>query len=161
LQFYHNYLLMKHLVLFSAFITIGLAGFAQNSPKAYFIDGVKSTERETSKISPDQLASVQMDKDGAHYYTKPVARKKYWAYLSAKSPDYGHAVPDATDDSNVLYIINGALFTTGYEMTLLGINDQNFDSIKILDKDKLMKFYSVTNKAYGVVIKTHRVKILN
>jgi hypothetical protein len=152
---------MKHLVLFSAFMIIGLMGFAQSSPKAYFIDGVKSTERETSKINPDQLASVQMDKDGAHYYTKSVARKKYWAYLSAKSPDYTKAVPDAADDSNVIYFFNGTMLNTGYEMTLLGINDTNFDSIKIMDQATLQKLYGFTNKTYGVMIKTHRVKMGN
>lgn len=138
---------------------IGVAGFAQNSPKAYYIDGVKATAREANKIKVDQLASVQMDKDGAHYYTKPVVRKKYWAYLSAKSSEYGRAVPDPADDSNVIYFINGNMLNSGYEMTLLGINDENFGSIKILDQATLEKLYGFTNKTYGVVIKTHRVKM--
>lgn len=152
---------MKRLIVFYAFILMGSAAFAQKSPKAYYIDGVKATERETTKLKQDDVASVQMDNDGAHYYTKPVVRKKYWSYLSAKSSDYSKAVPNANDDSNVIYFVNGVMLNTGYEMTLFGINDENFDSMKVVDQATLQKLYGFTNKTYGVMIKTHKVKMVN
>ncbi len=152
---------MKRLVVFYALMLIGLSAFAQKSPKAYYIDGVKATERETTKLKQDDVASVQMDNDGAHYYTKPMVRKKYWGYLSAKSSDYSKAVPNAADDSNVIYFVNGTMLASGYEMTLFGINDENFDSIKIIDQTTLQKLYGFTNKTYGVMIKTHKVKMVN
>jgi hypothetical protein len=152
---------MKHFVVFYAFILMGLTAFAQKAPKAYYIDGVKATERETTRLKQDDIASVQMDNDGAHYYTKPMVRKKYWSYLSAKSSDYGKAVPNAADDSNVIYFLNGTMLSTDYEMTLYGINDENFGSIKIIDQATLQKLYGFTNKTYGVMIKTHKVKMVN
>jgi hypothetical protein len=152
---------MKRFVLFCALILMGLAAFAQKSPKAYYIDGVKATERETTKLKQDDIASVQMDNDGAHYYTKTMVRKKYWSYLGAKSPDYGKAVPNAADDSSVIYFLNGTMLASDYEMTLFGLNDENFDSIKIIDQATLHKLYGFTNKTYGILIKTHKLKIAN
>ncbi len=152
---------MRHFVVFYAFILMSSTAFAQKTPKAYYIDGVKATERETTKLKEDDIASVQMDNDGAHYYTKPVVRKKYWSYLSAKSSEYSKAVPNSADDSNVIYFVNGNMLNTGYEMTLLGINDENFDNIKVIDQATLQKLYGFTNKTYGVIIKTHKVKMVN
>lgn len=152
---------MKQLILFYAFIMISSIAVAQKSPKAYYIDGVKATERETTKLKQDDIASVQMNNDGAYYYTKPVVRQKYWNYLSAKSPDYTKAVPNATADSSVVYFLNGTMLNTGYEMTLFGINDENFDSMKIIDQATLHKLYGFTNKTYGVMIKTHKMKMVN
>jgi len=152
---------MKRFVLFCALVLTGISAFAQKSPKAYYIDGVKATERETTKLKQDDIASVQMDNDGAHYYTKPMVRKKYWRYLSAKSPDYSKAVPNAADDSSVIYFLNGSMLTSEYEMTLFGLNDENFESIKIIDQAALHKLYGFTNKTYAVMIKTHKAKMVN
>jgi len=143
---------MKIFIISAAFAVISAAGFAQT--KSTYVDGVKVTQQEADKLKMEDVASMQIDKDGNHITTRTAACNAYWTYFKSKSTQYASLVPTIQELYKVQYIINGTVLTTNFDNTLAGVNDNNFISIAIVDNTTLSKNYGVADKPYGVIIKT-------
>ena len=138
-----------------------------NDP-VFFIDSVNVTRIEMQEYEPTDIAVVTVYKDtnaiklvgeqgkfGAVYVeTKKFARNKYWNYFKSKSVDYLKIVPSPQSDSSVIYILNDKVLKTNFEGDLSGIDYKTFIELIVIDKDKLKKEYKVSDKTFGVVIKT-------
>ena len=138
-----------------------------NDP-VFFIDSINVTRLEMQEYQPTDIAVVTVYKDtnaiklvgqqgkfGAVYVeTKKFARNKYWNYFKTKSADYLKNVPTPQSDSSVIYILNDKVLNTNFEGDLSGIDDKNFIELKIIDKQKLNDDYNISDKAFGVVIRT-------
>ncbi|NCD68623.1 hypothetical protein [Mucilaginibacter agri] len=151
---------MKTLILSSALVLASLAGFSQSSkPKTYYVDGVKVTEQQANKIKPDNLVSVQIGVDGVYFTTRNSACNLYWTYFKSKSEAYAAVVPALKDIYKVQYIINGTILTSAFDNTLANVNDANLVSIDVIEQDELTKQYGISDKPYGVIIKTKKVTV--
>lgn len=138
-----------------------------NDP-VFFIDSVNVTRIEMQEYQPTDIAVVTVYKDtnaiklvgeqgrfGAVYIeTKKFARNKYWNYFKSKSTDYLKIVPTPQSDSSVIYILNGKVLKTNFEGDLSGIDDKNFIEVSIIHKEKLIKNYNISDKSFGVIIRT-------
>ena len=138
-----------------------------NDP-VFFIDSVNVTRIEVQEYQPTDIAVVTVYKDtnaiklvgeqgkfGAVYVeTKKFARNKYWNYFKTKSPDYLKIVPTPQSDSSVIYILNDKVLKTNFEGDLSGVDDNNFIEIIIIDKQKLNKDYNISDKSFGVIVRT-------
>ncbi len=138
-----------------------------NDP-VFFIDSVNVTRLEMQEYQPTDIAVVTVYKDtnaiklvgeqgkfGAVYVeTKKFARNKYWNYFKTKSADYLKIVPTPQSDSSVIYILNDKVLKTNFEGDLSGIDDKNFIELNIIDKQKLNKDYNISDKTFGVVVRT-------
>ena len=138
-----------------------------NDP-VFFLDSVNITRFELQVFQPNDIAVVTVYKDtnaiklignqgkyGAIYIeTKKFARNKYWNYFKSKSPDYNKLVPTPQNDSSVVYILNEKVLEKNVEGDLSVINDNTFISLTIIDKQKLKLDYNITDKSFGVFIKT-------
>ena len=138
-----------------------------NDP-VFFIDSINVTRIEMQEYQPTDIAVVTVYKDtnaiklvgeqgkfGAVYVeTKKFARNKYWNYFKSKSADYLKIVPTLQSDSSVIYILNEKVLRTNFEGDLSGIDDNNFIELNLIDKQKLNKDYNISDKSYGVIIRT-------
>lgn len=138
-----------------------------NDP-VFFIDSVNVTRLEMQEYQPTDIAVVTVYKDtnaiklvgeqgkfGAVYVeTKKFARNKYWNYFKTKSADYLKIVPTPQIDSSVIYILNNKILKTNFEGDLSGIDDRNFIELIIIDKQKLSKDYNISDKSFGIIIRT-------
>ena len=138
-----------------------------NDP-VFFIDSVNVTRIEMQEYHPNDIAVVTVYKDtnaiklvgeqgkfGAVYVeTKKFARNKYWNYFKSKSADYLKTVPTPQSDSSVIYILNDKVLKTNFEGDLSEINDKNFIELNIIDKEKLNKDYIISDKSFGVIVRT-------
>ncbi len=59
------------------------------------------------------------------------------------------------NDSSIQYILNSKVLKENFEGDLALINDKTFIGIQIIGKEQLIKDYSITNKDYGVIIRTN------
>ena len=75
-------------------------------------------------------------------------------YFKTKSPDYLKIVPTPQSDSSVIYILNDKVLKTNFEGDLSGVDDNNFIEIIIIDKQKLNKDYNISDKSFGVIVRT-------
>jgi hypothetical protein len=92
---------------------------------------------------------------GAVYVeTKKFARNRYWNYFKTKSADYLKVVPTPQSDSSVIYILNDKVLKSNYEGDLSGIDDKNFIELNIIDKQKIIKDYNISDKLFGVIVRT-------
>ncbi len=120
-----------------------------------------------NNIDPKEVASLNLVKDidsirfkgiEADYiiqiYTKDFIRPIYWNFLKSKSANYSKAVPTLDSENQVVYIINGEIYRTSFESKLIEINDTNLTSIKVIKKMKLKRIYSITDKGFGIIIKS-------
>ncbi|MHA4847865.1 hypothetical protein ACX0G7_27105 [Flavitalea antarctica] len=138
-----------------------------NDP-VFFIDSANVTRLEMQEYQPTDIAVVTVYKDinaiklvgeqgkfGAVYVeTKKFSRNRYWNYFKTKSADYSKSFPTPQSDSSVIYILNDTVLKTNFEGDLSGINDKNFIDLKIIDKQKLNNDYNISDKIFGVVIRT-------
>ena len=85
---------------------------------------------------------------------KSLRKNKYWNYLKSKSADYLKIVPTPQSDSSVIYILNDKVLKTNFEGDLSGIDDKNFIELNIIDKQKLNKDYNISDKSFGVFVRT-------
>ncbi|OJY89999.1 MAG: hypothetical protein BGP13_23150 [Sphingobacteriales bacterium 40-81] len=134
----------------------------------FFIDSVNVTRIEMQEYQPNDIAAVTVYKDAnaiklvgeqgkfgvVYIETKRFARNKYWNYFKSKSADYLKNVPTPQSDSSVIYILNGKVLKTNFEGDLSGIDDKNFIKLTVIDKQKLSKDYNISDKSFGVIIKT-------
>ncbi|HEU5053160.1 MAG TPA: hypothetical protein VFT78_08605 [Hanamia sp.] len=94
-------------------------------------------------------------KNGAIYITtKAFARNSYWNYFTSKSLDYKNTVPDLQTESKVIYILNGKILQSNVEATLFQINNTNFLTLQVINRNQLKKDYHISGKSIGVVITT-------
>lgn len=145
---------MKIFILSVAFALISTVNFAQSKPT--YVDGVKVTQQEADRLTKDGIASMQIDQDGIHFTTRTAACNAYWTFFKSKSPQYATLVPTIQEIYKVQYIINGTVLTSNFDNTLAGVNDANLTSIAVIDNSTLSKTYGVTDKPYGVIIKTRK-----
>jgi hypothetical protein len=145
---------MKIFILSAAFAVASATGFAQTKPT--YIDGVKVTQQEADKLKMDDVAGMQIDKDGTHVTTRAAACNAYWSFFKSKSPQYATLVPTIQEIYKVQYIINGTVLTNNFDNTLASVNETNLISIAIIDNATLNKTYGVADKPYGVIIKTRK-----
>ena len=97
----------------------------------------------------------EQGKFGAVYVeTKKFARNKYWNFFKSKSEDYFKTVPTPQSDSSVIYILNDKVLKTNFEGDLSGIDEKTFIALNIIGKQKLEKGYNISDKAFGVIIRT-------
>ena len=114
-------------------------------------------------VKPKKAKKLLGDKgvDGAIYVTTVKADKvNYWKYFSTKSDEYKHLFNSPQTDTAVQYMLNGeALSDTAAPGSLFLINDKNFKTINIIDKQNgkyLMD--NVVLKRYLIVITAKRPK---
>jgi hypothetical protein len=146
--------------------------FAPEEP-VYFIDSIRTNLaflEEAYKPSDFAFVTVYKDsnaikiggkeaKNGVIYViTKSFARQSYWAYFKSKSPEYLKNVPDLKSEKDVIYILNGKTLTENYEGDLYNINDTNFIELNFIDKKQLKGNYNISNKKFGILIKTKSPK---
>ncbi|MGY4385446.1 hypothetical protein ACVWYN_002486 [Pedobacter sp. UYP24] len=95
-------------------------------------------------------------KDGVIFFeTIPFARKRFERYFKSKSPEYEKLITNlAGDTASVQYILNDKVLTSSYEGDLATIDDKVFKAITLLTKADLNSKYGITNKEYGVLIKS-------
>jgi hypothetical protein len=138
-----------------------------NDP-VFFIDSVNVIRMEMQEYQPTDIAVVTVYKDtnavklvgeqgrfGAVYVeTKKFARNRYWNYFKTKSADYLKVVPTPQSDSSVIYILNDKVLKSNYEGDLSGIDDKNFIELNIIDKQKIIKDYNISDKLFGVIVRT-------
>lgn len=130
-----------------------------------FIDNVKSDVKEMHKINPADIIEVMVykgsdainkigpsGKDGVIYVeTKSYVKKRNWKFLSSKSPEYAE-VATLENAGEIQYILNGHLLNDNIEKTIGGLNDKNFRSLVVINKEELDKSYRIKDKKYGVII---------
>lgn len=132
----------------------------------YFIDSVRVSKADLLGYEPNDIASVTVYKEASaikilgpegksglvYIETKQFCKHRYWTYFRSKSASYAKLVPSVESDANVAYILNTKVLAKNYESNLSAINDRTFKDLQVINKDKLMKEYGVTDKDYGVVI---------
>lgn len=132
----------------------------------FFLDGKEILQSEMTNISPDDIAMVTvLKKDTFQKYgekgkngviliqSKVRCRQLFQQYLSGKSAEYKKILSDDSNDQNVQYVLNEKVLKDNYEGDLASIADSTFISINVIGTKEL-KAYEVTDKKYGVVIKT-------
>lgn len=169
---------MKSIIIFT-FLVATLPTFGQSPKKTikklgeepvFFIDSMNVDKSELMKYQPEQIAQVSVykdsnaiklvgpeGKDGVVYIeTKIFAKNKYWNYFKMKSADYAKIVLTPQADSAVQYILNGRILTKNFEEDLSLIGDDILKEIKVIDKKILQKEYNITDKSYGILIKSEK-----
>jgi hypothetical protein len=136
----------------------------------FFIDSINVDRSEIMKYQPEQFAKVSVykdsnainlvgpdGKDGVVYMeTKVFAKKRYWNYFKSKSNDYANIVLAPESDSIIQYVLNDRILTTNFEGDLAPINDKIFKEIKVIDKETLQKEFGISDKSFGVLIKSDK-----
>jgi len=134
----------------------------------FFIDSIKVNRAVLMHYKPNEIASITVYKDtdaikrdgseaknGLIYIeTKEFAKNKYWSYFKSKSTAYEKLVVSPDMDLSIQYILNNRILKENYEGDLSAINDKIFKSIIIINKAQLAKDYGITDKEYGVIIKS-------
>ncbi|MES2829779.1 MAG: hypothetical protein V4687_16595 [Bacteroidota bacterium] len=168
---------MKQLFILTALSFLSLVAAAQTTDEAsqehgntvYFVDSVRLGPNGMGKQAQAEIASINIvemkaamailgeaGKNGIVYIeTKSFARKRFERYFKSKSADYTKALNGfAGDTSAVQYILNGKVLDKDYEGNLSFIGDKVFKELVIISKKELSTKYSITNKQFGVAIKT-------
>ena len=137
-----------------------------------FLDSVETNMSTLQTLNPFDISNVSVVKrkkakklignkgaDGAVYVTTiKAARKIYWKFFSTKSDEYRELVPSPQADTIVQYVLNGQPLTdTSAPGNLLLINEKNFKSLEIIDKEKILSD-NVKPRRYVVAIKARRPK---
>jgi hypothetical protein len=112
-------------------------------------------------VKPKKAKKLIGDKglDGAIYITTVKGAKEInWKFFKTKSNDYGSLIKSPQADSIVQYILNGHLLPdSAAPTTLFHVNDKNFISLVIFDKEKILSG-NVKPKRYVVLITAKRSK---
>jgi len=145
-------------------------GFSLVAPDEpmYFLDSIRINQGVLKNYQPSEIAMVTVYKDSnaiklgggeaknglIYITTKTFAHDHYYNYFKSKSSEYALAFPDVKKEEKAVYILNGKVLSSNFESDLFTINDSNFVSLRIIDKDSLKKDYKVSGKSFGVVITT-------
>jgi hypothetical protein len=137
----------------------------------YFLDSIRTNESFLEEVlDKNEVAAVNIFKgeeairmggsDAKNgivmIFRKEYAREKYWTLFRRESSAYAAAVP-LSDDSDVVYIVNGKVLSDGYEGQLFNISKSNLVSIVVIDQQQLKKKYGKKGRV-GVVIRTRSRK---
>jgi hypothetical protein len=136
----------------------------------FFIDSTMASRVEMEKLNPKEILSVSVYKDknisslagteakyGIVYITtRGYMRSKYWNYLKSKSSEYSKIVLTPDADTTIQYILNNHILNTNIEGDLSLIDDRTFKGIRIIDKETLQKEFGISDKTYGVIIKSKK-----
>ena len=134
----------------------------------FYLDSVNVNSGVLNLYQPTDIAAVTVYKDtnaikiagekgkfGVIYITtKNYARNRYWAYFKSKSTDYTKAVPSIKEEDNVIYILNDKILEKNFEGDLFFIDNKNFVDLKVVDQKSLQENYNISDKKFGVVIRT-------
>ncbi len=171
--------------IFIIFLLFSVSSFGQlpkNSMKKMgqnpivFLDSVETDMSALQTLNPFDISNIGIVKpkkakkllgdkgvDGAIYVTTIKSAKAiYWNYFSLRSDKYKQLFNSPQADTAVQNILNGeALPDTAAPGSLFLINDKNFKTINIIDKES-GKFMmdNVIPKRYIVVISAKRPKEL-
>jgi len=131
------------------------------------IDSVRLKPGEISSYDPKKIATATIltdstdiakygedAKDGvAIFETKSFAKKHYLSYFRRKSSSFDSLYTISKSDSSFLYVINDKI---KYDDPgdLATINDNLFLSLEIITADELKRRYQITDKQYGIIIKS-------
>ncbi|NCU06236.1 MAG: hypothetical protein GXC73_19950 [Chitinophagaceae bacterium] len=176
---------MRTAFTFIIFVLLTTTSFGQLPKKAMkkmgqnpivFLDSVESEISSLQTLNPFDISNISIvrpkkakkllgDKgvDGAIYVTTVKAAKTiYWNYLNSKSDEYGRIFNSPQADTTAQYVLNGeALSDSAAPGSLFLINDKNFKTINIIDKqDGKYLMDNVIPKRYIVIITAKRPKRL-
>jgi hypothetical protein len=141
--------------------------FAPDEPM-YFLDSIRINQGVLKSYQPSEIAMVTVYKDSnaiklggseaknglIYITTKEFAHDHYCNYFKSKSSEYASVFPDEKKEEKAAYILNGKVLSSNFESDLFAINDTNFVSLKVIDKDSLKRDYHISSKSFGVVITT-------
>jgi len=141
--------------------------FAADEPM-YFLDSIRVNQGVLKNYQPSEIAMVTVYKDSnaiklggseaknglIYITTKEFAHDHYFDFFKSKSSEYASTFPDEKKEEMAVYILNGKVLSSNFESDLFTIDDNNFVSLKIIDKESLKKDYHVSSKSFGVVITT-------
>ena len=138
----------------------------------FFLDSVQVELGILQTLNPFDISNIRLirpkkakkligdqGKDGAIYVTTVKAAKEiYWNFFRAKSDEYKQLISSPMADTIVQYVLNGqALSDSAAPGSFFLINDKNFRSLQVLDKEKLLSD-NIIPKRYLVAIMTTRIK---
>jgi hypothetical protein len=139
-----------------------------------FLDSVESEMNFLQTLNPFDISNIILVKpkkakkllgdkgvDGAIYVmTVKAAKTIYWNYLSSKSDEYRRLFNSPQADTTAQYVLNGEpLPDSATPGSLFLINDKNFKTINIIDKeDGKYLMDNVVPKRYIVIITAKRPK---
>ena len=133
-----------------------------------FLIYIRVNQGVLKNYQPSEIAMVTVYKDSnaiklggseaknglIYITTKEFAHDHYYNYFKSKSSEYALAFLDEKKEEKAVYILNGKVLSSNIESDLFTIDDSNFISLKIIDKDSLKKDYNVSGKSFGIVITT-------
>ncbi|HEY0091981.1 MAG TPA: hypothetical protein VGB43_05780 [Flavobacterium sp.] len=145
-----------------------VASFSQEESGVYFmVDSIKAG-RGPSQKDFVEIASVNILKDGAAVAfwgqedvkqvlimeTKPFAKQRHWKLFKKHFPQFERYVPNPQLDQHIVYVLNGTLLDKNYLKYLTVVTEKNLVSIEVIEAPELQEKYSITDKTFGVSIKT-------
>jgi len=173
---------MKHFVL--VFLLIPFSIFGQEPPinalqklgpnPYYLFDSTQIYQSDLESIDPNQISSLTIlldtsaieqfgveAKDGAVIIeTKNFARKKFTTFFRQVSLQYDSLFTLMGSDSTFQYILNDKIKTDNYEGDLSMIDKGILIDIFIINSDQLFNTYGISDKKYGIIIKSKKPKDL-
>jgi hypothetical protein len=174
---------MRTAFTFSIFLLLTAISFGQLPKMAMkkmgenpiiFLDSIETDMSEMQALNPFDISNISIVKpkkakktlrdkgvDGAIYVTTVRAAKIiYWNYLSSKSDEYGRLFNSPQADTAAQYVLNGEPLTdSAAPGSLFLINDKNFKTINVIDKEEGRYFMdNVVPKRYIVIITSKRPK---
>ncbi|MBD1392368.1 hypothetical protein [Mucilaginibacter glaciei] len=139
------------------------------------MDSARITREDISHLDPKTIASIKVlydneaikaygndAADGVIIFTsKNFARERYTKFFRTASVQYDSLYNLTKSDSTFLYIINDKIKTENWEGDLLLISNDLFISMQILTDEELKNRYNITDKQYGIYIKSKRPEDLS
>jgi len=74
--------------------------------------------------------------------------------FGSKSAEYLKVIKSKDNDADIAYILNGKILTENIEAELYKIDKNNLLEIRVIYKKDLKKEFNISDKKYGVVLKT-------
>ena len=136
----------------------------------FFVDSTPTDFLTIEKLNPFEISNISIVKSeknlslnqenecSIYITTVSFAKRHYWSFFREKSKQYKDIVLTPNGDSVIKYILNGKLLSDTSAGSLFLINNLVLKKIKVISKEKLIRRYHETNKNYGVIVKTKRVK---
>ncbi len=171
---------MKKLYIISALFILSVSVFGQNDPNTavsklgpnpiFIVDSQKVNKADLSRYSQDSIATViilydttatkrygDVAKDGAVIIeTRSFARRAFVSFFKKHSNSYDSLFASLGSDDSFAYIINDKVQSGNYEGNLSAITEDLFEGLEILSKDQLFSKYGVTDKQFGVLVRSKR-----
>jgi hypothetical protein len=134
----------------------------------YVLDSTRIQQTDLGNIDPNQITSLTIltdtsaiklfgieANDGAVIIeTKDFARKKFTKFFRQVSSQYDSIYTLMGDDNTFQYIINDNEKSDNYEGDLSLIDEEMLIDIKIIISDQLFSIYGISDKKYGIIIKS-------